>query len=36
MKISAPPVKTSSISTSSIGVYLNLFDKLFLDWKDVA
>ena len=31
--INAPPSSTSSISISSIGLYLNLLDKLFLDWK---
>lgn len=36
MKTSAPPVKTSSISISSIGVYLNLFERLFLDWNAAA
>lgn len=36
IKKSAPPVKTSSISRSSIALYLNLLDKLFLDWKVAA
>lgn len=36
IKTSAPPEETSSISISSIWGYLNLFDKLFLDWKGIA
>lgn len=36
MRTSAPPVKTSSISISSSGTYLNLFERLFLDWKATA
>mgnify|MGYP001602266683 CR=1 FL=1 len=36
MKTSAPPVKTSLISTSLSGVYLNLLERLFLDWKEAA
>ena len=33
IKTSAPPVKISSISISSNFGYLNLLDRLFLDWK---
>lgn len=36
MRTSAPPVKTSSISISSSGTYLNLLERLFLDWKATA
>ena len=36
MRTSAPPAKTSSISISSSGTYLNLFERLFLDWKATA